>query len=580
MKQISRNLLHSSITKLVSQGIIAPVNLSQITILDTKSKEHGICASNIALVLAKNNQLKPRDLADLICANLPKHEAVSKVEIAGAGFINFYQNNNYVAHKIAQTLISGNCGVIPCNEPQTVVVDMSGPNLAKEMHVGHLRSTIIGDCVANVLKLLGNKVIRQNHVGDWGTQFGMLLAYLAQNNKNLEAELKDLEQFYRAAKLRFDEDKDFANKAREMVVKLQAGDSECLELWHKFNQVSLNHCQKVYETLGVNLSYQDVKGESSYNSDLPQVITDLSTKNLLSYSDGAACVFLEEFTNSEGQMVPLIVQKADGGYLYATTDLAALRYRVNNLQATRIMYFVDMRQALHFQMVFAVALKANFVSEKVSLEFMGFGTLNNANGKPFKTREGGTVRLLDLLQEATLRAKQLIITKNSDLNETELDYIAHAVGIGAVKYADLSKNRTSDYNFSFDQMLKFDGNTAPYLMYAYTRVVSLLHKADFNLQSSIAGNINLDDEYEIDLANKLMQFNDVLHKVAQNGTPHVLCAYLYDLAGNFSSFYENCEVLTAENELIKLSRLKIAQFCGQVIRCGLELLGIKVLERM
>jgi len=579
MKQIARDLLSTSLTQLVAQGIIAQIDVP-ITILDNKSKEHGICASNIALVLAKKNQLKPRDLAHLICANLPKHNAVSKVEIAGAGFINFHQNNNYLANKLEQILADGNCGIVASKQAQTVVIDLSGPNLAKEMHVGHLRSTIIGDCVANVLTILGNNVIRQNHVGDWGTQFGMLLAYLAQHENNLERELSDLEQFYRAAKLQFDQSAEFAHLAREMVVKLQSGDQKCRKLWTKFNQISLNHCQKVYNELGVNLTSKDVKGESSYNADLPNVINDLKSKNLLKVSDGANCVFMEQFTNSEGQIIPLIVQKADGGYLYATTDLAALRYRANVLQATRIIYFVDMRQALHFQMVFAVAVKAEFVPNNIVLEFMGFGTLNDANGRPFKTRDGGTVRLLDLLQEANLRAKQLIVNKNPNLDEIELNKIASAVAIGAVKYADLSKNRTSDYNFSFDQMLKFDGNTAPYLMYAYTRVVSLLNKAELSLNAPIIGNISLNDEYEIDLANKLVQFNEVLHKVAEFGSPHLLCTYLYELAGNFSSFYENCPVLTAADEASKNSRLKLSKLCGQIMRCGLELLGIKVLERM
>jgi len=579
MKNIVRNLLTFALNELEQMQIVANNAADKIQIQDPKSKEHGDCASNIALLLAKEAKMPPRKLADLICSKIPQNEAISKFEIAGAGFINFYQNHNFLVQKISAALLDAKCGVIAKNK-QIVVIDISSPNLAKEMHVGHLRSTIIGDCQSRVLEFLGDKVIRQNHVGDWGTQFGMLLAYLAQNKIDVSNEVKDLEQFYRAAKKEFDASPAFADLARQMVVKLQAGDEKCLNLWRKFNSISLQHCQQIYDLLQVKLSLADVKGESSYNNDLPKVIADLTAKNMLTISNGAACVFMPQFTNSEGQILPLIVQKESGGYLYATTDLAALRYRTNILQANRILYFVDMRQSLHFQMVFACARKAQFVADDVSLEFMGFGTLNDADGKPFKTRDGGTVRLLDLLQEAQKRAFNLVQEKNPELDEQTLQKIADAVAIGAVKYADLAKNRTSDYNFSFTQMLKFDGNTAPYLMYAYARIVSLLGKANLNLTTKLNYAVQLEFEHELDLANKLMQFNEVVHKVAQKGTPHLLCAYLYDLAGLFSSFYEHCPILAADNEDLKNSRLQLAILSGRILKQGLNLLGVPVLERM
>ncbi|HCJ30583.1 MAG TPA: arginine--tRNA ligase, partial [Pseudomonas sp.] len=459
------------------------------------------------------------------------------------------------------------------------VIDLSSPNLAKEMHVGHLRSTIIGDAVARVLEYLGDEVIRQNHVGDWGTQFGMLLAYLEENPSAAESELSDLEQFYRAAKQRFDDSAEFADRARELVVKLQAGDTDCLRLWARFNEISLSHCQKVYDRLNVKLSPDDVKGESAYNAELGEIVESLKAKGLLSESNGAQCVFLDEFKNAEGNPLPVIVQKAGGGYLYATTDLASMRYRSQQLKADRALYFVDQRQALHFQMAFEVARRAGFVHSSMQLEHMGFGTMNGADGRPFKTRDGGTVKLVDLLDEAEQRAYTLVKSKNPDLDEAELRQIARAVGIGAVKYADLSKHRTSDYSFNFEQMLSFEGNTAPYLLYAYTRVASVFRKLGTGMDG-LPGEIKLEAEQEQALGAKLAQFAEVLNGVGEKGVPHVLCSYLYDLAGLFSSFYEHCPILTAESETVKQSRLRLVALTGKTLKQGLELLGLETLERM
>ncbi|MCM2321233.1 MAG: arginine--tRNA ligase, partial [Pseudomonas sp.] len=449
MKDSIRHLIQQALTRLTDEGVLPEGLTPAIQVENTRDKTHGDFASNIAMMLAKPAGLKPRELAEKLIAALPADASVSKVEIAGPGFLNFFQNSDALAQRLEAALADAQLGVRKAGAAQRVVVDLSSPNLAKEMHVGHLRSTIIGDAVGRVLEFLGDEVIRQNHVGDWGTQFGMLLAYLEENPAAAESELADLEQFYRAAKKRFDDSAEFADRARALVVKLQAGDAECLRLWQRFNDVSLSHCQAVYDRLGVKLSPADVRGESAYNADLPSIVSELQAKGLLSESEGAQCVFMDEFKNAEGNPLPVIVQKAGGGYLYATTDLAAMRYRSQQLKADRALYFVDQRQALHFQMVFEVARRAGFVHAGMDLEHMGFGTMNGADGRPFKTRDGGTVKLIDLLDEAEQRAYALVKGKNPELDEAELRSIARAVGIGAVKYADLSKHRTSDYSFNF-----------------------------------------------------------------------------------------------------------------------------------
>jgi len=579
MKDTIRQLIQNALERLTAEGILPDGLTPTIQVENTKDKSHGDFASTIAMMLAKPAGMKPRDLAEKLIAALPADSSVSQVQIAGPGFLNFFQNHEQLAQRLDAALADTHLAIQKSAPKQRVVVDLSSPNLAKEMHVGHLRSTIIGDAVARVLEFLGDDVIRQNHVGDWGTQFGMLLAYLEEQPAAAESELSDLETFYRAAKKRFDESPEFADRARELVVKLQAGDEACLKLWHRFNEISLSHCQKVYDRLNVKLTPADVKGESAYNSELPGIVTELDAKGLLTESDGARCVFLEEFKNAEGNPLPVIVQKAGGGYLYATTDLAAMRYRSQVLNADRVLYFVDQRQALHFQMAFEVARLAGFVAPSMSLEHMGFGTMNGADGRPFKTRDGGTVKLIDLLDEAEERAYTLVKEKNPSLEETELREIARAVGIGAVKYADLSKHRTSDYSFNFELMLSFEGNTAPYLLYAYTRVASIFRKLGQGYDE-VEGQIRLEAPQEQDLGARLAQFGETLNSVAEKGVPHLLCAYLYDIAGLFSSFYENCPILSAEDPAQRQSRLRLAALTGRTLKQGLELLGLNTLERM
>lgn len=551
----------------------APVSTSAIIKPSTRP-EFGDYQANGIMAAAKQLKMNPRDLAAKVLEQADLSELAAKVEMAGPGFLNIHLKTEWLASELPS-----NTQLDPVT-PQTVVVDYSSPNLAKEMHVGHLRSTIIGDAVVRVLEFQGHKVIRQNHVGDWGTQFGMLLAHMADlkaQGGELSMQLVDLESFYRESKQRFDAEPAFAERAREYVVKLQSGDSECLALWQQFIDISLTHCEEAYQELDVSLTRQDVMAESAYNDDLANVVSDLQAEQLLTESDGAQCAFMEEFKNKDGSITPLIIQKTGGGYLYATTDLAAIRYRNKVLHADRVLYFVDVRQSLHFQQVYTLARKAGFAPETMSLEHMAFGTMLGEDGKPFKTRTGGTVKLADLLVEAKERAYQLVSARSPELSEDERREIAHTVGIGAVKYSDLSKNRTSDYVFSWDLMLSLDGNTAPYLQYAYARIQSIFRKAGTVEQAAIC----LLETSERALGLKLLQFNEIVDSVGREGQPHHLCNYLYELAGSFMSFYEACPMLRADVPAdIRASRLQLAQLTANTLKTGLGLLGIGVLERM
>lgn len=539
--------------------------------------EFGHYQVNGIMGAAKKQKMNPRELATKVLNVVDLSRLASKMEVAGPGFINIHLDMDWLANEVHCLLGHQRLNIPKVKTPQTVVADYSGPNLAKEMHVGHLRSTIIGDAVVRVLGFLGHTVIPQNHVGDWGTQFGMLIAHmLDQDTDQLGVQLADLETFYREAKVRFDDEPAFTEKARDYVVKLQSGDATCLEHWQQFINVSLQHCEDVYQRLGVLLTREDVKPESAYNDDLANVITDLQQTGLLQEDQGAQVVFLDEFKGKDDKPFAVIVQKSNGGYLYATTDLAALRYRHQALKANRGIYFVDARQNLHLESVFLIAKKAGFVPETMQLQHFAFGTMMGEDGKPFKTRTGGTVKLVDLLDEAEQRAFDLVTAKNPELDEQERRDIARKAGIGAVKYADLSKNRTSDYIFSWENMLSFEGNTAPYLQYAYARIKSIFRKA--GVMDSKQGVI-LAEAAEQQLAIKLLQLEEILLVVGRDGTPNLLCNYLYELSGNFMSFYESCPILKAEDD-VKNSRLQLAQATAETLKTGLGLLGIQVMDRM
>ncbi|RZQ55645.1 arginine--tRNA ligase [Pseudidiomarina tainanensis] len=580
MKEQLESLLGAAVATLQQQGTLPADVQPRIQLDRPRDKSHGDFATNLAMMLAKPAQMNPRALAEAIIAAIPDNQLLAKCDIAGPGFINFTISQQQLLDQLERAYRDSQVGIEPAAKTQTVVIDYSSPNLAKEMHVGHLRSAIIGDAVARVEELLGHNVIRQNHVGDWGTQFGMLLAHMEElNNDELDMELSNLETFYKAAKKRFDESEEFAKRARELVVALQSGEPKCRQLWQQFIDVSLSHCQEVYDRLGVKLTRADVMAESAYNDDLAQVVADLREQGLLVEDQGAQCVFLDEFKNKDGEPLPVIVQKSGGGYLYATTDLAAVRYRQNVLKGDHLMYFVDQRQSLHFQQIFTLARKAGFAREDLQMDHYGFGTVMGKDGRPYKSRDGGVTKLADLLDEAEKRALELVQQKNGALTEEEQAHVAKVVGISSVKYADLSKNRTSDYIFDWDTMLSFEGNTAPYLLYAYTRVNSVFSKAGVN-PDQIDAPFVLKDEREINLANTLVRFNEVVHSVADKAMPHFLCGYLYDVAGAFSSFYEACPILQTEDDSVRQSRLKLAALTAKTLRQGLELLGIPTLEKM
>ena len=548
-------------------------------LIQTSGKpEFGDYQANGAMAAAKKLSTSPRALAESVVARVDLDGIAEKLEIAGPGFINIHLDSNFLSAR----LTTGQPLIRPLDRSDTVVIDYYSPNLAKEMHIGHIRTTVIGDTMARIMEALGHRVTRQNHVGDWGTQFGMLLTYLDEAAENT-GELKDLEVFYRAAKARFDEDEQFAERSRLNVVALQTGDAHARTQWRKFIDVSLSHCQAIYDRMNISLTMNDVRAESSYNDQLDDVIDELTQRGLISKSDGALCVFLDEFRTKQDKPLPVIVRKSDGGYLYSTTDLAAVRHRSRKLHADRVIYSVDARQILHFKQIFAVAEKAGFSDGHTSFEHQPFGAILGADGRPFKTREGEAVKLSDVLDEAEERALALISGKNRDLSESEKARIAAVVGIGAVKYAELSKNRTSDYVFDWDQMLSFDGNTAPYLQYAYTRIKSVFRRGEFDPESleneTSLNAVALDDPAERALALALTRLPEVVEQVAVDGFPHHLCAYLFDLAGAFMRFYEACPILN-QPDLIRNSRLILSRQTAQTLKLGLELLGIDTVERM
>ncbi|WP_217478843.1 arginine--tRNA ligase [Enterobacter chuandaensis] len=575
--------IQALLSEKVSQALIAagaPADCEP-QVRQSAKVQFGDYQANGVMAVAKKLGMPPRQLAEQVLTHLDLTGIASKTEIAGPGFINIFLEPAFLASHVDAALKSDRLGVSQ-PEAQTVVIDYSAPNVAKEMHVGHLRSTIIGDAAVRTLEFLGHKVIRANHVGDWGTQFGMLIAYLEKQQQENAGDmaLADLEGFYREAKKHYDEDEAFAERARSYVVKLQGGDQYFLEMWRKLVDITMSQNQLTYNRLNVTLTRDDVMGESLYNPMLPGIVADLKAKHLAVESEGATVVFLDEYKNKEGEPMGVIIQKKDGGYLYTTTDIACAKYRYETLHADRVLYYIDSRQHQHLMQAWTIVRKAGYVPDCVPLEHHMFGMMLGKDGKPFKTRAGGTVKLADLLDEALERARRLVAEKNPDMPADELEKLANAVGIGAVKYADLSKNRTTDYIFDWDNMLAFEGNTAPYMQYAYTRVLSVFRKA--NIDESVLANaaVTITEDREAQLAARLLQFEETLTVVARDGTPHVMCAYLYDLAGLFSGFYEHCPILSAENESVRNSRLKLAQLTAKTLKLGLDTLGIETVERM
>jgi len=568
----------------------------------TADAKFGDYQANGIMGLAKRLKTNPRKLAEQVVEQLDLADLCEAPEIAGPGFINLRLKPDYVAGQLLRINAdeSARLGIASEAEPQTVVVDFSSPNVAKQMHVGHLRSTIIGDAICRISEFLGHNVIRQNHIGDWGTQFGMLINYMFRVHTASGMEkvsgttpeetvaLEDMEHLYRRAKQEYDADPEFAEQSREYVVALQKKEPQVLKQWKEIVDLSIAECQTLYDQLGTTLTVEDARGESAYNDDLPNVVRELAQAELAVASDGAMCVFPKGFTNKEGQPLPFIIRKSDGAYLYATTDLAALRYRVGELKADRIVYVTDARQALHFQMLFTVADMAGWDRHNgaaVQLEHVTFGSVMGENGKPLKTRSGENVKLKDLLDEAVERAQAVVEEKNPDLSPEKKLEIAQAVGIGAVKYADYSNNRTSDYVFSFDKMLAMDGNTAPYMQYAYARIKSIERYWDFMVKEKGAQPAklttpSLTESAELDLAKHVIRYGEAIQSAAIDYRPNYLTMYLFELAQKFSVFYTNCPVLSAPPQK-RPTRLLLCDLTARTIRHGLsELLGIAVVEQM
>jgi arginyl-tRNA synthetase (EC 6.1.1.19) len=558
-----------------------PIDPAIYQVSPSKDPRFGDYQCNGAMALAKQLKQNPRTIAAEIVRHLEVSHICEPPEIAGAGFINLRLKTSFLATTLAQIHRDRRLGIVPTPNPQKIVVDFSSPNIAKEMHVGHLRSTIIGDCIARILEFQGHDVLRLNHVGDWGTQFGMLITYLKEvYPQALEASnvlaLGDLVEFYRCAKKRFDEDADFRERARLAVVDLQSGEPVATRAWQLLCAQSRQEFQKIYDILDIQITE---RGESFYNPYLPQVISDLESLGLLEVDQGAKCVFLEGFSNKAGERLPLIVQKSDSGYNYATTDLAALRYRITADGAQKIIYVTDMGQAGHFEQVFQVARRAGWIPEGVSVVHVPFGLVLGEDGKKFKTRSGDTVPLKSLIDTAIAKAYADINQRNPEMDEEHKKHIAQVIGISAIKYADLSQNRISNYIFSYDKMLSLQGNTAPYLLYAYVRVRGIGRKGEIDFQELALDQLSLTAEAEIVLAKHLLQLAEVISSVAEDLLPNRLCQYLYELSQKFNQFFEQCPVLQAEASQ-RISRLVLADLCAKTLRLGLSLLGIKVLERM
>ncbi len=538
--------------------------------------------ANGALPLAKRLGLDPREVAATVVAAAQLSDVCDTVETSGPGFVNLTLSTEFIAGQLVAVAADPRLGVEQATRPETMVVDYSAPNVAKEMHVGNLRSTIIGDALCRILGHLGHTVHRENHIGDWGTPFGMLIEHLVDVGEQEgahELSVGDLGWFYQRARASFDADEEFQDRSRRRVVLLQSGDPETLRLWGLLVAESVRYFDDVYAKLGVLLTDDDIVGESFYNPMLSEVVADLRALDLLVEDEGALCVFPPGFTNREGDPLPLIVQKSDGGYGYAATDLASIRDRVDRIGATRILYVVGAPQAQHLQMCFAVAQMAGWLPEGTKAEHVSFGSVLGADRKMFKTRSGDSVKLVELLDEAVARAASAMADREAGMSVSERDRVAKALGIGAVKYADLSNDRNRDYVFDWDRMLAFEGNTGPYLQYAHARIRSIFRRGEV-AEPEATVPPTLVNPHERALALQVLGFGEAVTAAAESSAPSKLCSYLYELASAFTTFYENCPVLKADGEETRRSRLLLSSASAQVLSSGLALLGMDAPERM
>lgn len=543
-----------------------------------RPSNHADFQANLALGLAKTLKKSPRDVAAAILAKLDGTGVVERTELAGPGFINIWLRAEFLSAEVARVAAAGTAGVEAHPTPERIVIDYSSPNVAKEMHVGHLRSSVIGDALARVLEALGHTVLRQNHLGDWGTPFGMLIEHLLDEGADADAHsIRDLNAFYQAARAKFDASPEFAARARVRVVSLQSGDEATLGFWRKLVEASRTHFNALYRLLGVTLKDEDIAGESLFNPMLGEVVSELESMGQCVENEGAKCVFVPGYVGRDDKPLPLIARKQDGGYGYAATDLAAIRYRLQTLNATRILYVVGAPQTQHLAMIRDAAIQAGWLALPARAEHVAFGSVLGEDGKVLRTRAGATVRLIELLEEGVERARSIVAEKAPELPIEQRDAIARAVGIGAIKYADLSSDRVKDYVFDWSRMLAFDGNTAPYLQYAHARICSILRKSNESVELA---SIAISEPQERALALSLLAFPRALADVAESLSPHRLCGYLYDLATAFSAFYEHCPVLKAATPEVRRSRLLLSATTATVIARGLELLGIEAPEKM
>lgn len=546
-------------------------------------EEFGHYQCNSALSLAKVLKKSPRQIAEQIIQHLDDtlKSYCSRIEIAGAGFINFTLSPKSLSSELNRQLADPKLGAMHPKKRQRIIVEFSSPNVAKELHVGHIRSTIIGDSIARLFEFLGHDVLRLNHIGDWGTQFGMLIAYMKESapevlSGNEQTDLSSLMGWYRAAKKRFDEDPEFKKRAQLQVVQLQAGEPAAMHAWKLICDVSRKGFQEIYDVLGTHLTE---RGESFYNPHLKEIIAEFEKKGLVTLSDGAKCIFLDGFVNREGEPLPLMIQKSDGGFNYDTTDLAALKHRLFVEKADRIIAVVDAGQSLHFQMVFAAAEKIGWLDpKKTQVEHVAFGLVLGPDGKKFKTRSGETEKLIDLLTGAIDKARAVLQERLTDASPHELDKLAHIVGIDAVKYADLSTHRLKDYTFSYDKMLRFEGNTAVFLLYSYVRILGIKRKTKANMQEILLqAKIDLAHPSEVSLGLHLRRFPETLAAFADDLLPHRLSEYLYHLAEKFNAFFRDCRV---EGSAEEHSRLVLCELTARILSQGLEILGLKTVDRL
>ncbi|NUO42346.1 MAG: arginine--tRNA ligase [Streptomyces sp.] len=578
--------LSASVEQQLTSAISATLPEADVDPLLRRSDRADYQANGI-LALAKKAKANPRELATQVVAHITTGDLIKDVEVSGPGFLNITISDQAITQTLAARAADGDrLGVPLKDQPGVSVIDYAQPNVAKEMHVGHLRSAVIGDALRGMLDFTGEQTIGRHHIGDWGTQFGMLIQYLIENPAELAAEtdtdgeqaMSNLNRVYKASRAVFDTDEAFKERARKRVVALQSGDKETLDLWQRFVDESKVYFYSVFEKLDMEIRDDEIVGESAYNDGMPETARLLEEMGVAVRSEGALVVFFDEIRGKDDKPVPLIVQKADGGFGYAASDLTAIRNRVQDLHATSLIYVVDVRQSLHFKMVFEAARRAGWLTDEVTAHNMGYGTVLGADGKPFKTREGETVKLEDLLDEAAQRAAEVVREKALDLSEAEIQERAAQVGIGAVKYADLSTSANRDYKFDLDQMVSLNGDTSVYIQYAYARIQSILRKADAVAPAA-------HPELELHAAERALglhldAFGDTVFEAAAEYAPHKLAAYLYQLASLYTSFYDKCPVLKADTEEQKQNRLFLCDLTARTLHQGMALLGIRTPERL